>query len=366
MKLYFIAGEDSGDLHSSNLIKALRQKLPDLHCRGVGGDKMAQQGAELIAHVQDINFMGFAEVVRNIRIIRNLFADVEADIKAFRPDAVILVDYPGFNLRMAKFVKSLGIKVIYYISPQVWAWKKGRVKSIKAFTDRMMVILPFEKAFYRAEGLEVDFVGHPLLDVIQPSEKNYLEKEGIIALLPGSRKQEISRMLPIMLKLIPHFPRFRFIVGGAPSQQPDFYQALMGDSPAELWINRTYELLAESDYAVVSSGTATLETALFRVPEVVVYKGSWLSYLIGRRLVNIDFISLVNLILGKKAVEELLQRQFTAARTAKELRELMQAQAFAEVQEHYHELWERLGEEGASQRAASVILEELNVGDERK
>lgn len=362
MKLYFIAGEDSGDLHTSNLIKALKELTPSLLCRGVGGDKMASQGVELIAHVRDINFMGFAEVVANLSTIRKLFQDVEKDILHFRPDAVVLTDYPGFNLRMAKFLKAHGVKTIYYISPQVWAWKKRRVKTIKNYTDKMMVILPFEKDFYEKEGLEVEFVGHPLLDVIDEKMQKVPKKEGLIALLPGSRKQEISRMLPVMLESIPHFPDFQFVIGGAPSQSEGFYQELIRDAPVGLRMNQTYELLQEADYALVTSGTATLETALFRVPQVVAYRGSKLSYAIGKRLVNVDFISLVNLILGRKAVSELIQNDYTSENLILSLKKLMEAAHHQKLQEDYQELWEKLGAKGASERAAQVVVEQLGTG----
>ncbi|MCI4670918.1 MAG: lipid-A-disaccharide synthase [Bacteroidia bacterium] len=361
MKLFFIAGEDSGDLHTSNLIEALRKRLPQLNCRGVGGDKMAAKGVELIAHVKDINFMGFAEVVSNLSIIRKLFRDVESDILDFQPDAVILVDYPGFNLRMAKFLKQKNIKTIYYISPQVWAWKKRRVKTIQAFTDKMMVILPFEKEFYQKQGLEVDFVGHPLLDVIQDQEQKQEVDKKIIALLPGSRKQEISRMLPTMLEIIPHFPEFQFIIAGAPSQSKSFYEEIVGDSKVGIWMNQTYALLESASYAVVTSGTATLETALFKVPEVVVYKGSKLSYSIGKRLVQVDFISLVNLILERKAVEELIQNDFNKENLIFELKKLMEEKHKKRLNQDYEELWQKLGSQGASERAADVVLQQLGV-----
>ncbi|MEO0897843.1 MAG: lipid-A-disaccharide synthase [Bacteroidota bacterium] len=360
MKLFAIAGEDSGDLHAGNLLKALHTKDPQLEVRGVGGDCMAEAGMMLLAHVRDINFMGFVEVVSNLSTIRQLFRKVEADIQEFQPDAVLLVDYPGFNLRIAKFIKKLGIPVVFYISPQVWAWKKNRVKTIKEFTDRMMVILPFEKEFYQKEGLEVDFVGHPLLDVIQEPEVQKSDKKSVIALLPGSRKQEISRMLPDMLQLIPQFPDHRFVIAGAPSRVKSFYEGFTTGYEVEIWMNKTYELLSMADYAVVTSGTATLETALFKVPEVVVYKGSPISYAIGKRLVQVNFISLVNLILGRKAVEELIQHDYTAKQTEGAIRKLMEADHAERLKLDYDELWEKLGREGASERAAAIVWEEMN------
>lgn len=368
MKIYIIAGEDSGDLHSSNLIKAMQAQQPELQFRGVGGDMMKSQGMELVAHIEDINFMGFMEVIKNLKTIRRLFKTVEADITAWKPDAVILVDYPGFNLRLAPFIKGLNLPLFYYISPQVWAWKKGRVKKIKALVDRMMVILPFEKDFYAKEGLEVDFVGHPLLDVVKRGERREARQETreirnskpeMIALLPGSRKQEIKRMLPVMMEAAKAFPEKRFIIGGAPSRKQRFYDDILGDSGIELWMNRTYELLEEADYAWVTSGTATLETALFRVPEVVCYKGNWLSFQIGKRLVNVEFISLVNLILEREAVTELLQTAFSPKKLIAEQRDLMQPGRQAALLVDYEELYERLGESGASKRAAGLVLGDL-------
>lgn len=375
MKIYIIAGEDSGDLHSSNLMKALKVHENDLAFRGVGGDLMKAQGMELVAHIEDINFMGFVEVVKNLKTIRQLFRTVEADILYWLPDVVVLVDYPGFNLRLAPFIKEQQIPLIYYISPQVWAWKKGRVKKIKALVDRMMVILPFEKKFYAKEGLEVDFVGHPLLDVVgkevssfefevsssnqsqNPKPETRNSKPQTIALLPGSRKQEIKRMLPVMLEAAKAFPEKQFIIGGAPSRKRSFYEDLIGESNVELWMNRTYELLERADYAWVTSGTATLETALFKVPEVVCYKGSWLSFQIGKRLVNVKFISLVNLILDREAVKELLQSAFRPDQLIAEQNKLMSPERKAKLQADYDELYARLGEKGASDRAARIVLE---------
>lgn len=361
MKIYLIAGEDSGDLHAANLIAALQMKDSNLQFRGVGGDMMEKKGMELIAHVKDINFMGFVEVVKNLGTIKKLFRNVELDIQSYQPDIVVLVDYPGFNLRIAKFIKNLGIPVAYYISPQVWAWKKGRVKKIKAFTDKMMVILPFEQEFYRKEGLEVEFVGHPLLDEIQDRTLTQHSPEKIIALLPGSRQQEIKRMLPLMLELIPHYPDCTFVLAGAPSQTYSFYKSLtnnayLTEGRLEIRMNQTYQILEQAHAALVTSGTATLETALFNVPEVVVYKGSPISYEIGKRLVNVDYISLVNLILEKEAVKELIQYDYTVENVKAALDEIMDGQGRANVLKNYDELWIKLGSRGASERAATTIM----------
>lgn len=366
MKLYVIAGEDSGDLHTGNLIRAMKARQPDMQCRGVGGEQMKSAGTKLVAHVKDINFMGFWEVIRNLRTIRKLFKTVESDILSWQPDAVLLVDYPGFNLRIARFLSERGIRVFYYISPQVWAWKKGRVKKIRQYVERMFVILPFEQEFYAKEGVEVDFVGHPLLDVIDEQVESNSQDKPIIALLPGSRKQEITRMLRPMLGLVSRFPTYRFVIAGAPSQTESFYRSIMGNSPVELRMNQTYDILQAASYAVVTSGTATLETALFRVPEVVCYRGAWISYQIGKRLVNVDYISLVNLILGRKAVEELIQGDFTTDRVEKELRKLMEEQRQQRIQKDYAELRQLLGNSGASERVAELLLERMNAETERQ
>ena len=364
MKVYLIAGEDSGDLHGSNFIKALQQQAPGTAFRGVGGEKMNSQGMELVAHIRDINFMGFWEVIKNLGTIRKLFRTVKADIEAWQPDAVVLIDYPGFNLRMAKFIQNRGIRVFYYISPQLWAWKKGRVRTIRRYVDRMWVILPFEEAFYAKEGVSVDFVGHPLLDVIGPgaARNAALPARPRIALLPGSRKQEIQRMLPPMLQLIDRFPEAEFIVAGAPSQPEAFYRQIIGAQPVSVWVNRTYELLQSADAAVVTSGTATLETALLGVPEVVVYKGSPISYWIGKRLVQVKFISLVNLILDRPAVTELIQHEYTPDRIAAELKRLLQPELRKHILQDYRELREKLGDAGASARAAALLLAQIGEG----
>ncbi|MFK7923049.1 MAG: lipid-A-disaccharide synthase [Bacteroidia bacterium] len=353
-KLYIIAGEDSGDLHAANLVKALRHSSPNLEIRGVGGDQMQSQAVDLIAHVRDINFMGFIEVVRNLKTIRGLFKKVKADIDAFQPEAIVLVDYPGFNIRLLPFLRERGIKIIWYISPQVWAWKKGRVKTLRQYVDRMMVILPFEQEFYQKEGMEVDFVGHPLLDAMPQLSVPRSDKK-TIALLPGSRKQEITRMLPLMLEMQPRFPDYHFVIAGAPSQTADFYQRLIGERSVELRMNQTYDLLQAADFALVTSGTATLETALFATPQVVCYKASPISYAIGKRLVKIRFISLVNLILDRELVTELIQHDFNPTRLEDELRALMGEKRANELEAGYQELRERLGDGGASERAAEIV-----------
>ncbi|MEM9987508.1 MAG: lipid-A-disaccharide synthase [Bacteroidota bacterium] len=355
MKLYLISGEDSGDMHGANLVKALKNKVPDLQLRGIGGERLIEQGLIHLAHVRDINYMGFVEIVQHLRVFRRLFRTIKQDIQTWRPDAVVLIDYPGFNLRMAPFIKSLGIPVIFYISPQVWAWKKGRVKKIKRCVDRMLVILPFEVDFYQQEGMEVDFVGHPLLDELKPVDHRPTQPP-TIALLPGSRKQEILRVLPSLLALPDRFPDHRFVIGGAPSQTEEFYRALIpADKRVELVMDQTHALLQQADYAVVSSGTATLETALFEVPEVVVYRGSAISFWLAKRLVKVPFISLVNLIMGESLVEELLQGECNPNRISQALKRLMQPTKNAQIKAGYQLLREKLGREGASEKAAEIV-----------
>ena len=367
-KLYIIAGEPSGDLHGKNLLAELQQRQPDLEVRGVGGDGLQSLGVHLVRHIRDTNFMGFVQVLQNLGTIRKLFKDVKADLLAFKPEAIILIDYPGFNLRIAKFCKAHGIKVLFYISPQVWAWKKSRVKKIRRDIDRMFVILPFEQEFYAKENVEVDFVGHPLLDEVAEGEYKGVEvreeqlkgKEKLIALLPGSRKQEISRMLPMMLSVKERFPEARFVIAGAPSQTPEFYQGLTQDPEVPVLHGQTYDLLDAADYALVTSGTATLETALFGVPEVVCYAGGALSVWLARRLIKVKFISLVNLIMDREVVRELIQQEFNADQLEEELRKLMDAEHAGALKADYKELREKLGETGASARAAEGMLRFLD------
>lgn len=363
MKLYVIAGEPSGDLHGKNMLRALRQRVPELQVRGVGGDGLVAEGMSLVRHIRDTSFMGFVQVVQNLGTIRKLFKDVKADILEFKPEAVVLIDYPGFNLRMARFCKEHGIKVFYYISPQVWAWKKGRVKQIKAYVDKMFVILPFEQEFFAKEGITVDFVGHPLLDEVatgdfdRESIRNRVLEEGqqLVALLPGSRKQELTRMLPRMLEVLPHFPNCKFVVAGAPSQELGFYKSLIGDAPVEVVMGKTYDLLAAADAALVTSGTATLETALFGVPEVVCYASNPIQIWLARRLIKVKFISLVNLVMDREVVRELIQGDLNSENLVAELKKLLDPAYRKQIQADYTELRQKLGDEGASDRLAERI-----------
>lgn len=373
MKYYIIAGEASGDLHGSNLIRGLKAEDPQAECRVWGGDLMQAAGGQLVKHYRELAFMGFWEVAKNIRTILGNIKYCKQDIQAFQPDALILIDYPGFNLRIAKWAKAQGLKVYYYISPQLWAWHSSRVHGIKASIDRMFVILPFEQEFYRQYDYEVDFVGHPLLDVVGdiPAAESFRERNGldnrpIIALLPGSRKQEIERTLEVMLEMVPHFPAYQFAIAGAPAQEKTFYESILRKSggsatAVKLIANQTYALLSQSEAALVTSGTATLETALFGVPQVVCYRGSRLSYLIARRLVKVEFIALANLIAGKAVVKELIQNDFNAANLRHELAALLEPQNRARIQEGYRLIREKLGLPGASRRTAALIVEYLNA-----
>lgn len=371
MKYYLIAGEASGDLHGSNLMKALKTEDPAADFRIWGGDLMQEAGGDLRKHYRELAFMGFVEVLKNLRtIVRNL-RFCEQDILAYQPDALILIDYPGFNLRIAKWAKEQGIKVLYYISPQIWAWHTSRVHQIKANVDRMYVILPFEKDFYAKYNCEVDFVGHPLLDVVKGyaaapdfRSKNGLTEAPIIALLPGSRKQEIIRMLSVMLEMAPLFPQYQFVIAGAPSMPAAFYEQILAEKQrpqnVKLVQKQTYDLLSQAEAALVTSGTATLETALFQVPEVVCYRGNNLSYQIAKRLISVKYISLVNLIVDKPLVKELIQNDFNPKVLHNELEKILQPVARQEIKTGYADLQLLMGDAGASRRTARLMHEKIN------
>jgi lipid-A-disaccharide synthase len=369
MKYYIIAGEASGDLHGSNLIKEIKKLDPTTDVRCWGGDKMQAAGAEVIKHYRELAFMGFTEVLMNLRTIFRNLAFCKQDILQYQPDALVLIDYPGFNLRIAKWAKQQGLKVIYYISPQVWAWKEGRVKQMKTCIDKMLVILPFEKDYYQTKwNWQVEYVGHPLVEVIEKhiaqGAKQNLSDKPVIALLPGSRKQEILKKLPIMLEVSKSFPAYQFIVAKAPGADETFYNELLKNySNVSYVADKTYDLLMQSKAALVTSGTATLETALFGVPEVVCYKGSYLSYQIGKRLVNIKYISLVNLIMDKVVVKELIQNDLTVKNVRLELDALLNQQSRKdELVKEYTALKNLLSQGGnASAKAAASIVTYLTA-----
>ncbi|MGB0167282.1 MAG: lipid-A-disaccharide synthase [Luteibaculum sp.] len=359
-----IAGEASGDLHASNLVKALLKQEPQLICQGLGGDLMHEQGVKILKHYREMAFMGFAEVIANIRTIAKNFRHVKGWIEDFKPDVLVLVDYPGFNMRMATWAKKRGIKVVYYISPQVWAWKEGRVKTLKATVDKMLCILPFEVDFYAKHNMPAHFVGHPLLDAIanrNPNREEFLEQwslptdKKLIAVLPGSRKQEIERMLPYFLELQSKFPQYLFVLAKAPSLEDEYYEGWTRSKPIEA-VRDTYGLLENAYAAIVTSGTATLETALFGVPQVVCYKGGNISYQIAKRLVKISYISLVNLVLNREVVKELIQQDLNSEQLELYFSRLLEEGKREQLALDYKELREKLGGEGASYNAATEVL----------
>ncbi|MBN2274320.1 MAG: lipid-A-disaccharide synthase [Bacteroidales bacterium] len=366
MKLYVIAGEASGDLHASNLMKSLKQLHPeaDFHC--FGGDLMQKAGGTLVKHYREMAFMGIWEVISHYGRIRKNMEDCKADISRYQPYALILIDYAGFNLRIARFAKKHNYRVFYYISPKLWAWGKWRVKKVKKYVDRMFVILPFEVDFYRDHGITAEYYGNPVSDSVAAGmeehedhssfiKRNGLEEKPIIALLAGSRRQEVRLCLPEMLATLEHYPGYQFIIAGAPSLSPEDYSPYIEGKPVKLLHGQTYGLLQHADAAIVTSGTATLETALHRVPQVVVYKTSTFTYYAGLPFVDIQFFSLVNLIMGREVVKELLQ--FNLARDIKkELDNILFDKAYRQqMLDHYDQLIEKAGKPGVSERVARRI-----------
>ncbi len=371
MKYYIIAGEASGDLHGSNLMKALLKQDNKAEIRFWGGDLMQAVGGTLVKHYRDLAFMGFVEVVFNLKTILNNIKICKEDISQFQPDVIIFIDYPGFNMRIAQWAKELEIKTHYYISPQIWAWKESRIKAIKRDIDKMYVILPFEKNFYEDKHhYPVEFVGHPLIDAIQNQKpidattfrtENQLSEKPIIALLPGSRKQEITKMLSIMLSVVDDFPEYQFVIAGAPSQEYEFYKTFITKKNIKFISNKTYDLLKTAHAALVTSGTATLETALFKVPEVVCYKGSWISYQIAKRIITLKYISLVNLIMDQEVVTELIQDNCNTKNIKKELTKILNPEYRKNLLTQYDTLEQKLGGTGASEKTAQLIISDLNV-----
>ena len=372
MKYYIIAGEASGDLHASNLVAEIKKKDKKAEFRGCGGDLMKAQGVELLKHYRTMAYMGFVEVAVNLRKVLGNIAQCKKDIVDYHPDVVILVDYPGFNLRIADFAHENGFKVVYYISPQIWAWKRRRVHKIKKSVDKMLVILPFEEEFYRRYGVDVTFVGNPLLDELAKVgtgnrsiflRRNSLgERREIIALLPGSRRQEVKRTLPVMIKVASHFPDYQFVIAGISSLDKSLYKDIMGQSDVFFVENQTYELLQNSSAAMVTSGTATLETALFSIPEVVCYKATDFSYRLAKWMIKVKFISLVNLIMDREVVKELIQGDMNEDNLVKELDQLLHnGKRQRKLLEDYEELKDKLGNVGASEKAAEIICESLSI-----
>ena len=366
MKYYIIAGEASGDLHGSNLMKALFKEDVAADIRFWGGDLMQNVGGTLVKHYRELAFMGFAEVAMNLKTILNNIKICKADIEKFNPDVIIFIDYPGFNMRIAKWAKLKGIKTHYYIAPQIWAWKENRINAIKRDVDKLFVILPFEKDFFEVNHhFPVEFVGHPLIDAIHSRKKtdedsfrkeNNLNEKPIIAILPGSRKQEISKMLSVMLSIVTNFPDYQFVIAGAPSQEYHFYTPFLTTKNVKFISNKTYDLLSIATAALVTSGTATLETALFKVPEVVCYKGSWASYQIAKRIITLKYISLVNLIMDEEVVTELIQDKFNPDNLKLELSKLLNEKHRKALMKKYVELETKLGGIGASEKTAKIIV----------
>jgi len=368
LKYYIIAGEASGDLHGSNLMKALLKEDNNADIRFWGGDLMSEVGGTLVMHYKERAFMGFIEVIMNLRKVLGFIKFCKKDIAEYNPDVIIFIDNSGFNLRVAKWAKEQGFRTNYYISPQVWASRASRVEKIKRDIDQMYVILPFEKEFYQKYNYEVNFVGHPLVDAIADRKQvaiksfrkeHHLGEKPIIALLPGSRKQEITKMLSVMLSLVDDFSEYQFVIAGAPSQDFSFYQSIIGSKKVAFIDNKTYDLLSVSFAALVTSGTATLEAALFKLPQVVCYKGSNISYQIAKRIITLKFISLVNLIMDREVVKELIQGDFTKKNLSNELKKILDENQRVKLFEAYYELEQKLGGKGASENTAKSIVAHL-------
>jgi lipid-A-disaccharide synthase len=372
LKYYIIAGEASGDLHGGNLIREIKNIDTQAEIKFWGGDNMAKQAGEPVKHIKELAFMGFIEVLMNLRTILKNIKFCKKSILDFKPDTLILIDYPGFNMRIAEWAKKEGINIQYYISPQIWAWKQKRGYKLKRDCDKMYVILPFEEKFYKEKfDWEVEFVGHPLLDAIDnfqkeaKSKESFLQENGIedkkiIALLPGSRKQEVKIKLPEMLKAISIYEGFEFVIAGAPTLEEAFYKSLIGNQNIKIIYNKTYDLLNNSHAALVTSGTATLETALFKVPEVVCYKGSAISYQIAKRLISIDYISLVNLIMEKEVVKELIQYEMNVKNIREELDKILEGDGRDRILSDLENLREKLGGVGASKNVATKLLKSIS------
>ncbi|PDH46757.1 MAG: lipid-A-disaccharide synthase [Bacteroidetes bacterium MED-G13] len=361
MKYYLIAGEASGDLHGSKLIKEIKKIDSKAEFRCWGGDLIKKEsGNELVKHYKTYSFMGFLEVLLNIITVAKNYFFCRKDILKYNPDAIIYIDFPGFNLPIAGWAKKNNFINHFYISPQIWAWKEKRIKKIRKFIDKMYVILPFEKDYYEKRGVEVDYVGHPLLDEITKSGSYNFKKDKIIALLPGSRDQEIDKILPKMLSVVKYFKEFKFVICAAPSQEKskfDKYLKKINSEKIEIVFDQTYSILKKSSAALVASGTATLEAALLNVPQVVCYKSSWISYRIGKYLIkNLKFISLVNLILNKEAVKELIQNDLNEKNLVKNVRLILEKKGQDKIHNSYKELRNKLGNFGASKKTANLIV----------
>ncbi len=371
MKYYIIAGEASGDLHAANMMKQLKLRDPDAYFRVWGGDRMQVETNELAKHIRETSFMGVFAVLWNLKTIRRNFRFCEEDLIAFQPDVLILIDNSGFNLRIAKFVKNSALKtrIFYYILPQAWAWKRKRVHTIQGWTDRRFAILPFEQDFYKSYGYDLDYVGHPILDSMAQRKPGLmsldsfraeygLNEKPIIALLPGSRKREIKTKLPKMLQVVRHFPNHQFLIAGSETIDEALYRQYAGDK-LKIIFGKTYDILNHASAALVTSGTATLETALFRVPQVVCYKPGFVTFHLLKRIISIKYICMVNLILDRLVVQELVEGDLNERKMISELSALLEPDNRRRILADYDELESRLGGEGASERVAELMIEDL-------
>ena len=361
MKYYIIAGEASGDLHGSNVMGSIKKIDKKAKFRFWGGEKMKGIGGEMVKHINELSFMGFWEVLKNINTILKNIRFCKSDINTYQPDKIIYIDYPGFNMVIAKWAKTNGFQNHFYISPQIWAWKESRIKKIKRYIDYLYVILPFEKQYYKQKhNLDVHYVGHPLVEIISNERKNTdlftlkLTKP-VIALLPGSRKQEIKKMIPVFKSVINQFSNYEFIIAGVSNIRKEWYDKFLKDDKIKIVYDKTYNILKRSTAAIVTSGTATLETALFNVPQIVCYKSSLFSYLVGKIFIKLKFISLVNIIMEKEVVKELIQNDCTKRNIVYELSQLLKNENILRVKKEYEKLRSRLGEEETSLKVGKLI-----------
>ena len=363
MKYYIVAGEASGDLHGSNLMKELKKQDSEAEFRFFGGDLMKSIGGDLVNHYKDTAFMGFIPVILNLRTILKNIKKCQEDVLNFNPDVVILIDYPGFNLKIAKFAYQNGLRVHYYISPKIWAWKERRIKEIKAYVHKMITILPFETEFYKSHGMEVNYVGNPLFDQISEFKKTASKiktQKPILAVLPGSRKMELERMLPTMARAAKLLEkRYHIYIAATPDFDVSFYKTLIGDLKADFVVGETYKLLNSAQRAIITSGTATLEAAIFKVPQVICYHGPALVVAAAKRFVKVKYLGLANLIMNKEIVTELIQENMTPERIAQELSKYDSRDGANKIENDYNELLSVLGGEGASKRAAKLIINDL-------
>lgn len=374
MKFYLIAGERSGDLHGGNLMKALKRLMPEASFRGFGGDDMHAAGLDLVVHYRELAFMGFAEVLANLSTISKKLKQCQQDIVQFKPDVIILIDYAGFNLRIAKFAKARGIRVYWYISPKVWAWNQNRAWKLKASVDKLFVILPFEKQFFKRYNWAVDYVGNPVLDAVKAhhpspeflSKNRFKPNAPVVALLPGSRKQELHNIVPLMAAVASRLPHIQFGIATVNNVSSDLYGPLKGLSNVHAIDGTTYDLLAHANAAIVTSGTATLETALFKVPQVVVYKTSWLSYAIAKLVIRVPFISLVNLVAEREVVKELIQQEASEENVLSELKNILEVKTYREeIEKGYDEIISVLDTGSASENTARLMVEYLQSSNQQ-